>query len=94
MDYTQTKSDIMQIDANIKAHTRYTCGLEGEWKDEESRSRSFFSSPDDQRTELFYALMKMGYIEKFYNAPYYWKVAKNGVEVLYIEGDLYLTASK
>jgi hypothetical protein len=87
-------SDIQKANKKVIGHYRYKCGIApsdiaNTLKD--SKARFFFESPDGQNYEFYMALMDLGYKEKFFKAPYYWEIEKDGFSVNYVEGDLYIT---
>lgn len=91
MNYSQAIEDLKKADRIIKKRHRYTCGLEEDSEVKEERASFFFQSPDGQNGELFYELRKLGWRNAGHNAEYYWKVSKDGVQISYTEGDIYLS---
>lgn len=90
---------LWKADGKIKRKHRYPCGLETETLAGElqsntgvhaDRARYFFSSPDGQNGELYYALRALGLESAGYNAEYYWKLRdpKTGWMLSYTEGDV------
>lgn len=47
----------------------------------------FFSSPDNQNGQLYWGLRALGFSIGVYDAPYKWRVMRDGVTVEYTEGD-------
>jgi hypothetical protein len=85
---------LKKADKAIKKRHRYQCGLEEGEDVKEERATFFFLSPDYQNGELYHELVKLGFSRGGYNAPYYWRVVKDGVMIQYTEGDIYLTLIK
>ncbi|UOF78925.1 hypothetical protein [Caudoviricetes sp.] len=72
----------------IEKRHRYTCGLEEIKVTEQGKAFGFFQSPDGQNGEFFYALIDAGFRRHFYQAEYYWAVAKGDIILQYTEGDI------
>lgn len=91
MNKTQVLLDLFTADKKIKRRTKYKCGLVSEQeKAGLGCGDYFFESPDGQNGELYYELQELGYSSGGYNAPYYWKIVKDGWQIAYIEGDIYI----
>lgn len=86
----QAVAAVESADAKIKAATRYACGIDGPWQHTEKKSRVFFSSPDNQNGQLYWGLRALGFSGGGYEAPYKWRIARDGAVVEYVEGDLYV----
>jgi len=88
--------DLMTANRLVTKNHKYSCGvdidIEKEFKDE--RADFFFNSPDRQDGELYYALKKLGWLNKKYEAPYYWQVRRDKVIISYTEGDIYINYEK
>lgn len=92
----QAINDLKKADSIIKKRTRYNCGLLDDDQTEgikESRARFFFESPDGQNYELLHELQKLGWRSGKYEAPYFWRMSKDGITIEYVEGDVYLTTN-
>jgi len=50
----------------------------------------FFESPDGQNGQLYYELRELGWSQGGFDAPYHWKIVKNGVMIQFTEGDIYV----
>jgi hypothetical protein len=88
-------ADLKKVDEIIKSKHRYSCGFEYEGgillaSITDEKARLFFNSPDGQNGELYYALRNLGYHNARYTANYDWKVFKDGAEISYVEGDVYV----
>lgn len=87
-------TDLRQADKIIKKRHRYACGLDETEDIKEERARFFFSSPDGQNYELLSELQRLGWGHTKYQAPYFWRTHKDGVQLEYVEGDIYITIKK
>jgi hypothetical protein len=83
--------DIIKADKIIKKRHRYSCGLVSEVeKAAIGCGDLFFESPDGQNGELYSELRNLGYSMGRFNAGYDWKISKNGIQISYCEGDIYV----
>lgn len=89
MKISDVKQDLLAANKLVRARANYMCGLTDlKFREDERGYRGFFSSPDRQDSELYYALLKMKYRSSGYNAPYHWKVSKGNIFISYTEGDI------
>ena len=90
--------DLRIANRKVVRRANYMCGIVENGLDVENlkdeKAQFFFESPDGQDYELYMALRDIGYREKFFKAPYYWRVEKHGFAIEYVEGDVYLTTIK
>lgn len=61
------------------------------FREEQGDYAGFFLNTDDERLDLYNKLRAAGYTDIFYYAPYHWRVVNpaEGIDVHYVEGDLY-----
>lgn len=93
MSITTTLADIKRADIAIKKRHRYACGIESDEVADQLKSggaRLFFTSPDGQNGELYRELRELGWRHSHYAAEYHWKLKKEGDEIHYTEGDIYI----
>ncbi len=86
--------DLFTANRTIAKRHKYNCGIETDQQAKElkdDRATFFFLSPDRQDSELYQELKNLKWLNKKYEAGYYWQVRKDDIIISYTEGDVYIT---